>query len=661
MIIGAVSPLSVVATNGIAGSPRLVNLFLDWQLREEDLAALARYDVVVLDADQQVRYPDRVRRLRALHPEIKILAYLPSEEIAAARFVEPPEYPMAKLAAAIDPAWYLKEANGQVASFWPGSSMLNVTNRAPLGAKNIRWNLFLPQFIHDEILSSGLWDGVFLDNTFDGISYFIKNPVDIDGDGKADDKTVADPAWRDGMTTMLRRIRTLNPTALIMGNGGAVYGADLHGAFFEHFPSWSWGPNWKEFRDTVVKNRKPSYTALNVNTDNADRPRDYRLFRYGLGSALVGGGYYSFDRGSQYHSVLWWYDEYEIPLGDVRGEPRILSKPTGKGVAPALWARDYERGLVLVNSTDASQSTTLSGTFERIRGVQDPTVNDGALVNAVTIPARDGLVLLRRSDATEIRNSAFINGSFLRPYDVNGRQVQAGFFAERKDLPSGVSVVVADLDRDGAEDRVTGDKGRVTVLFGDGTRSTFTPFGSSYKGSLSVAVGNMNRDGAWEIVVSMESSGVPHVRIFTMGGRELVAWSAYNPAFRGGVRVAVGDVNGDGLREVVTGAGPGGGPHIRLWKTDGSVWGGSFFAFDAKETGGVSVALGDVDGDGKDEIIVGSGQGVLPRVRIFDYRGMLKEEVVLGTAPVASGLRVTAADLNGDGTAEILVAGLPLF
>jgi hypothetical protein len=125
--------------------------------------------------------------------------------------------------------------------------------------------------------------------------------------------------------------------------------------------------------------------------------------------------------------------------------------------------------------------------------------------------------------------------------------------------------------------------------------------------------------------------------------------------------VAIGDLDGDGLREVVTAAGPGGGPHIRIWKTDGSVWGGGFFAFDQTEVGGVSVAVGDVDGDGKAEVVVGSGLGAIPRVRIFDGRGTLKSQIVLGTKPLPGGVQVSVADTNGDGVAEILVGGLPTF
>ncbi len=659
-VVSAILPGPALATQGIQGSPRVINLFLNWWLPEEDLPRLAKYDALVFDADQAARYPERVRRLRELNPKIIILAYVTSEEIADNRFIEPDDYPLKKQSTEIQDAWYVRDAQGNHTAFWPNSSLLNVTDKGPTGPTGERWNEYFPRFIRDTVLASGLWDGVFLDNTFNSISYFAKSPVDLDRDGVADPRDVADAAWRAGMVKMIRRIRELNPGAIIMGNGDGTYASLINGVFFERFPNWSWGPNWKEFREALTKNLSPNMATINVNTINQDRPNDYQLMRYGLTSALIAGGWYSFDRGDYGHEVIWWYDEYEMPLGASRSAPRLIQGGKGAGIVPGVWRRDFEQGIALVNSTEARQIVPLSGVFEKLRGQQDATTNDGSLVSSVTLAPHDGILLFRRSSPQEIRDSAFQNGAFVRVYTENGQQSQNGFFAQRTDVASGASLISTDVDRDGSDDLVTADKGVVTVRFGSGVVKSFRPFGTSYVGRLSLAVQNTNRDAAWEIIVGREGAP-PEVRVFSGQGALLQHWLVYHPKFAGGVRVAAGDLGGDGLREIVTGAGPGGGPHIRIWKTDGAVWGGGFFAFNASESGGVSVAVGDLNGDGKGEIIAGSGQGTIPRVRIFDSRGMLQKEFVLGNAPLAQGISVAASDMNGDGKAEIVVSGLSAF
>src|SRR5207244_5549205 len=111
-----------------------------------------------------------------------------------------------------------------------------------------------------------------------------------------------------------------------------------------------------------------------------------------------------------------------------------------------------------------------------------------------------------------------------------------------------------------------------------------------------------------------------------MDGTVLRSFFAYDAGFSGGVSVAAGDVNGDGRADIITGAGAGGAPHVKAFSgLDGSVL-RSFFAYDAGFSGGVYVAAGDVNGDGRTDIVTGAGAGGMPHVKAFSGTNGRSEE-----------------------------------
>lgn len=162
------------------------------------------------------------------------------------------------------------------------------------------------------------------------------------------------------------------------------------------------------------------------------------------------------------------------------------------------------------------------------------------------------------------------------------------------------------------------------------TRLSFEPYPHNFFGGVNVAVADIDRsDPGMEIVTGADAGGGPHVRVWApqggvnnvFTGAELVSeFMAYAQEFAGGVRVAAGDVDGDGVGDIITAPGPGGGPHVRTWDGAGTEIGG-FMAYAPIFTGGVTIAALDGDGDGVDEVVTGPGAGGGPHVRVFDAEG----------------------------------------
>lgn len=240
------------------------------------------------------------------------------------------------------------------------------------------------------------------------------------------------------------------------------------------------------------------------------------------------------------------------------------------------------------------------------------------------------------------RNSVFINS----------------FFAYNKNFHGGVNLTTADFDRNGDTEIITApakdEKPQVKTFRSDGTLiGIFLAYDKNFRGGVNIAAGDVDGDGETEIITGAGISGSPQIRIFDKHGNLKSQFLAYDKNFRGGVNVTAADFDGDGKAEIITAPGKGGDPQIKIFRSDGILF-NIFLAYDKNFRGGVNLSAGDVNGDGKKEIIAGPGTGGGPNVRIFDEYSNLKSQFSAYDKNFRGGVNPAAGDVNGDGKAEII-------
>ena len=178
----------------------------------------------------------------------------------------------------------------------------------------------------------------------------------------------------------------------------------------------------------------------------------------------------------------------------------------------------------------------------------------------------------------------------------------------------------------------------------------------SFTGGVRVATGDVTGDGVPDLITAAGPGGGPRVSVYDGVTFKVVSsFFAYEPTFTGGLYLAVGDLDGNGFGEVVTGTGVGGGPLVKAFDAAGKLL-TSTFAFESTFRGGVRVAVGDVTGDGLADLITTAGPGGGPVVRVFDPVSLKPVIEYFAADPgLRTGLSVAAGDLTGDGLAEIIV------
>lgn len=248
------------------------------------------------------------------------------------------------------------------------------------------------------------YDGIYWDLLHADISWLSDN-IDSNLDGVPDDPKVLDTAYKSGMEDFFTQLRVQLPYAILMGNEAPLdYAQWLNGRLFEWQlaaildgkTNLTWNNVVTSYRDWSRQGQSPHTTFIQNSPESlyfdkysfqnwehmppameAEAAASYRRMRFGLATALMGDGLFSFDMGPAWHGQLWWYDEFGAP-GDNVGTtlpPRgYLGQPVGEArrIIDNIWARQFENGLAIINPTRKPQTVRLPGTYCKLNGKQAP-------------------------------------------------------------------------------------------------------------------------------------------------------------------------------------------------------------------------------------------------------------------------------------------------
>ena len=343
------------------------------------------------------------------------------------------------------------------------------------------------------------------------------------------------------------------------------------------------------------------------------------------------------------------YGEVAVAAGDLLGD-----------AVPELVVISASSNGPVVKIVDVRSGATLQSLYPFSPDFSSPDV---AVADVDGDGHNDLVVMAHSPSGTQVKSIDGADGSQL-----------ASFFVLDPSLVETPTVAAGDLDGDGKAEIVLGDgpstvpeppsnapDQRVVVLRADGTLvGGFSAYPGVFQGGSRVGLGDVNHDGKREIVTAPGPGTEPEIAVYSQfwndtldQGDRLAHFLAYEPDFRGGVDVAVADVLGTGIAQIVTAPGPGRPATVRVFDVNGAQL-ASFGAFDDSYRGGVSVGAGDLDADGEAEIVVGTLSGPA-RVQAFTSAGVRYGGLLVPFGGDRS-LDVAVADVRGSGRGLVVVA-----
>lgn len=253
-------------------------------------------------------------------------------------------------------------------------------------------------------------------------------------------------------------------------------------------------------------------------------------------------------------------------------------------------------------------------------------------------------------------------GSIVRIFNQQKATVRE-FYIYDQSLKFGINALAEDFNGDKKVEIITtpqqggGPQMLISNLKGKTLLPGFFAFCEDYRGGLNMAAGDINGDGVQDLIVTPATAANTWVKVYSLKRNKIkliLEFQAYPDFFTGGSYLASGDVNGDGKDEIITGAGKGGGPQVIVFNNQGKAL-NNFFAYPDDFRGGVAVASGDLDKDDVDEIIVGQAADAPAWVKVYDSNAdSIISEWQAYPGDVRYGVTLQTGDVNGDGKDEII-------
>ncbi len=202
---------------------------------------------------------------------------------------------------------------------------------------------------------------------------------------------------------------------------------------------------------------------------------------------------------------------------------------------------------------------------------------------------------------------------------------------------------------------------QITVLNAAGKPiRTLAPY-FGYRGPIAAIVADVTGDGVKDVVSGISAGAAPHIKVIDgTSAATVFSFYAYDPSYTGGVKLAATDINGDGHADIITSTNPGAAPHVKLFDGLTGAEMRSFFAYDPSFTGGLGVTAADMNGDGTPDLITVPDPGSAPHVKVFDGRTGAELASFYAYDPgYTGGVNVATGDVDGDAQVDIITSTKP--